>query len=110
MESSAAPEVARPFSNTEALRYGWKLTLANLTLLITLSAIGAVLAMLGRAIAGPERGMLVIPFLGPGIQALQVVLAFLAAVDAFRRLQERAASIAHRRHEHPGEPAALAAG
>jgi uncharacterized membrane protein len=207
------------------------MTMANLTPLITLGAIGAVLAALGRTLASPERGMLVVPFLGPGIQVLQIALAlafirvslalhdgrtvdlgrpaelldgvlsylvtsvlyglvvgagfillivpgviwavqfgcacfvaadarldpieamressrltrgarwhllgfglllglvnlvgalafgigllvtipttFIAAVYGFRRLQERAASIAHRRHDHPGEPAALAAG
>ena len=68
----------RPFSNVEALRYGWRTTHANLKPLLTLGAIAAALAMLGSALTGPERGLALNPFLGPGIQVLQwcVALAF----------------------------------
>ncbi|MDO9018378.1 MAG: hypothetical protein Q8S73_06175 [Deltaproteobacteria bacterium] len=75
MDPSSASEITRPFSSAEALRFGWRTTLANLTPLITLGAIGAVLAALGRALASPGNGALVIPFLGPGIQVLQIALA-----------------------------------
>ena len=62
----------RPFSNIEALRYGWRTTQANLKPLLTLSAVGALLALFGGAVNGPEQGPGMHPLLGPGVQLLQI--------------------------------------
>ncbi len=72
-------DTARPFSGVEALRFGWQTTQLNLRPLITLAASGALLAFLGSALSGPNRGPAMNPFLGPGIELLQacVALAFI---------------------------------
>ena len=68
-----------PFTNAEALRFGWNTTRANLKPLVIMGAVGAFLAMLNQALTRHGDALL-----GLVIQILQaaVALAFLRAALA----------------------------
>lgn len=69
------PMTEAPFSCEEALRFGWKTTLANLEPLLILGAAGAFLAAVNQALVNRHGGGL--PSLGAQILEAAVMLAFL---------------------------------
>lgn len=72
-------DTERPFSTSEALRFGWAKTLANLKPLLTIGAIGAFLALLNQALMGSGDRTGARPLLGLVVQVLQagVTMAFI---------------------------------
>jgi uncharacterized membrane protein len=74
----------QPFSNAEAIRYGWRTTQANLRPLLILSALGGFFALVGGALRDRGGGA---GLLGVGIQVLQAGVA-LALIRVALRLHD----------------------
>jgi hypothetical protein len=64
-----------PFSNMDALRFGWDATMANLKPLLLLGLVAAFLSLLHQGLAPPYGARGLAPLLALVVQVLQVGVA-----------------------------------
>jgi hypothetical protein len=75
---------ARPFSSPEALRFGWRTTMANLKPLVALGALGGFLSLVNHALSWEDGAG---PLLAVGVRILQAFVT-LALVRVSLKLHD----------------------
>ena len=78
-----------PFSTSEALRIGWRTTKSNLKPFLIIGAVGALLSLIGRALAAPSDGTALRAPLSIVIELLQVAVMLAYARAALRAYDGR---------------------